>query len=136
MTWLPPLRLAAVATFAAATAVCGGGNSGGGGNPTPTGPTTPADGMTITITSSGVNPRSLTVPRGSRVTFVNNDSRSHEMASDPHPSHGSCPEIDQVGFIAVGQSRATGNLNTARTCRYHDHNLFDNTSLQGTIIIQ
>ena len=30
-------------------------------------------------------------PSGQSVTFVNNDTRSHEMASDPHPTHGTCP---------------------------------------------
>jgi hypothetical protein len=38
-----------------------------------------------------------------------------------------------VGFLAVGQSKQTGNLNTARTCGYHDHNDPDK---RGTIRIQ
>jgi plastocyanin len=105
----------------------GGGGGGGGGTPT----------TTITITSAGVNPKSLTVARGTQVTFVNSDSRSHEMASDPHPTHGSCPEIENgVGFITPGQTKQTGNLNTARTCGYHDHNRDTDTSLQGTIVVQ
>jgi len=36
----------------------------------------------------------------------------------------------------VGQSKQTGNLNTARTCGYHDHNRNFDTSLQGSIVIQ
>ena len=47
--------------------------------------------------------------------------RSHEMFSDPHPEHTDCPEINQVGFLSPGQSRQTGNLNTVRTCGFHDH---------------
>jgi hypothetical protein len=70
------------------------------------------------------------------VTFVNNDSRSHEMHSDPHPQHGDCPEIDQVGFLQPGQSKQTGNLNTVRTCSYHDHNQPSVESLQGMIVIR
>ena len=117
---------------------CGGGGSssgGGGGGGTPTSPTTPAA-ATITITANGVSPRAVTVPVGSRVTFVNNDNRVHDMASDPHPEHTACPEINQVGFLSANQSRQTGNLNTARTCGYHDHNRDTDTSLQGTITIQ
>src|SRR5688572_16537967 len=77
----------------------GGGGGGGGGNP-------PVATTTITITSSGVNPKNITVTRGTQVTFVNNDSRFHEMDSDPHPTHGSCPEIENgVGFIQPGQSK-------------------------------
>ena len=111
----------------------------GGGSSTPTAPTpTPggSSGATITISSSGVSPRAVTVSVGSRVTFVNSDSRPHDMASDPHPSHGDCPAVNDAGFLQPGQSRQTGNLNTPRTCRYHDHNRESDTSLQGSITIQ
>jgi plastocyanin len=101
--------------------------SGGGGGTT---------GPTITITSSGVSPKTLTVSPGTQVTFFNNDSRSHEMASDPHPTHENCTAINQVGVVGAGQSRQTGNLNTVRSCGYHDHSLPENTSLQGTITVQ
>ena len=47
-----------------------------------------------------------------------------------------CTAINTVGLIVPGQSKQTGNLNTVRTCGYHDHVLFSNTSLQGTITIQ
>ena len=30
---------------------------------------------------------------GQSVTFVNTDSRSHDMESDPHPAHTACPSI-------------------------------------------
>jgi len=106
-----------------------GGSGGGGGGSTNT--------TTITITSSGVSPRDITVALGSRVTFQNNDSVSHDMASDPHPEHTLCkPELDAVGFVQPNQSRQTLNLNTARVCTYHDHNQPSNTNLQGTIRIQ
>jgi plastocyanin len=109
------------------TGPSGGGGGGGGGG---------AAAATITITSSGVSPRDVTVPVGSRVAFVNNDTRNHEMNSNPHPSHGDCPAIDEVAFIQPGQTKLTGNLTTARVCGYHDHNQDSNTSLQGTIRIQ
>ncbi len=104
----------------------GGGGGGGGGT----------GGTTITITASGVSPRELTVPAGTRVTFVNNDSRQHEMNSDPHPTHGDCPGIDDVAFIAPGETKLTGNLTQVRRCGFHDHNMPDVVSLQGTIIVQ
>jgi plastocyanin len=125
-----------------AAAGCGGGNdnSTGGGTPTtPTPPPTttpPVQTTTITITAAGVNPQRIVVSPGSRVTFVNNDTRQHEMNSDPHPTHGDCPPIDDVGFLAPGQSKQTGNLNTVRTCGYHDHNQPDTASLRGQIVIQ
>jgi plastocyanin len=105
-----------------------------GPNPDPGGGGTGT--TTFTITASGITPRSITVPPGTRVTFVNNDAVPHEMNSDPHPNHGECPAIDQVGFLASGQSKQTGNLNDVRTCGFHDHNRPDSTSLQGTIVIR
>ena len=131
----------AVAAALAAAAACGGGSSptspsdpgtgggsGGGG--------TVSDTATVTITSAGVvSPSAVTIRQGGRVTFVNNDSRAHDMASDPHPSHEDCPPMDQVGFMSTGQSRTSGNFNTVRTCGFHDHNLPGNTGLQGRITI-
>lgn len=136
-------RAMAAAAFALAVGCSSDNNSGGGGgNPNPGGPGGGGGGgggtaTTITITSSGVSPKTLTVARGTQVTFINNSSVPHEMNSDPHPSHTDCPEINSVGFLAAGgQSKQTGNLNTARTCGYHDHQREFDTTLQGTITIQ
>ncbi len=105
----------------------GGGSSGGG---------TVSDTATITISSAGVvSPSTVTIRQGGRVTFVNNDSRAHDMASDPHPTHEDCPPIDQAGFLSPNQSRTTGNLNVVRSCGFHDHNLPSSTGLQGRITI-
>ena len=123
------LRGMVAAALAAATISCGGGSSDTMPSPLPNGPT-------ITITASGVSPRTITISRGTQVTFVNNDSRSHDMTSDPHPEHTDCPEINQVGLLRSGQSRQTGNLNTARTCGFHDHDNPFNATLRGSITIQ
>jgi plastocyanin len=121
--------------LAALAASCGGASSTtspDSGSPVPT-PT----GLTITISTQGVvAPKTLTIKAGSQVTFVNNDSIAHLMFSDPHPEHTDCPEINQVGFLPPGEARQTGNLNTIRTCGYHDHDLPLDTDVQGSIIIQ
>jgi plastocyanin len=122
-------RLMALMAAAGVLASCGGSSDDG---TTPS----PVPAATITITGSGVSPKSVTVPRGSQVQFVNNDTRSHQMNSDAHPEHTDCPELNAVGFLAANQSRLTGNLNTPRTCGYHDHDLPNNTSLHGTIVVQ
>jgi plastocyanin len=130
-----------LAVALAATMLACGGGSDDTGSPTPPsggggGGGTGTVAATITITAAGASPRSVTIPAGSRVTFVNNDSRAHDVASDPHPVHTDCTDINQVGFLTVGQSRTTGNLNTRRVCGFHDHNLPDDASLQGTITVQ
>lgn len=132
------IRNLMLAGLAAATVACGSSNGDGGGTPTtPTNPTpSPSPTTTITISANGVSPQSITVPVGSRVTFINNDSRAHEMNSNPHPTHGDCPPLDDVGFLAPGQTKLTGNLTVARTCGFHDHTQPDVPSLQGQIIVQ
>jgi plastocyanin len=130
----PGTTVALLALLGLVLSSCGGddnptGPSGGGGG---SGGTIAA---TITITLNGVSPKDVTVSAGSRVTFVNNDNRPHEMASDPHPEHTDCPEIT-VGFIQAGQSATTQNLNRVRSCGYHDHTQPTVASLQGTIRVQ
>lgn len=91
---------------------------------------------TITITSNGASPQNIQIALGSRVKFVNNDNRSRNMTSDPHPDHTDCPELNQVGFLTPGQERETGNLNTVKTCGFHDHDDSGNAKLKGSIKIQ
>lgn len=109
---------------------------GGGGGGTPTAPSNPTVTNTITITAQGASPRNIQITAGSRVTFVNNDTRAHNMTSDPHPEHTQCPELNSVGLLTPGQSRESGNLNTVRTCGFHDHDNPGTTSLTGTVTIR
>ena len=134
----------AVTGLALAVSACGGGGSstpsgpsGGTGGGTSGGGTGGATATaTITIGANGaVSPSAVTITQGGRVTFVNNDSRSHEMSSDPHPSHEDCPPLDQVGFLAPGQTKTSGNLNTVRVCGFHDHNIPTAAGLQGRITV-
>jgi plastocyanin len=130
----------AVAAALATVLACGGGDGGSG----PSGPSGPvvsstgsvgAIGATITITSSGVNPSQVTVSVGQSVRFVNNDSRSRDMTSDPHPSHTNCPSLNR-GVITAGQSRDSLGFGNAGSCGYHDHNDPDNNAFKGRITIQ
>jgi plastocyanin len=126
---------AAVAASLAVIAGCGSKSSGTSPTPSLTCSTLP-DARTILIVNNAVCPQTLTVPRGSQVTFINNDNRPHQMNSDPHPEHTNCTELNQVGHLEAGQSRQSGNLNIARTCGFHDHINDQNRALQGTITIQ
>ena len=91
---------------------------------------------TVLIVKSAVCPQTLTVSPGSRVLFINNDSGEHQMFSNPHPEHTDCPEINQVGALQPGQQRETGNLNSVRSCGFHDHLHDSIRALQGTIVIR
>lgn len=126
----------AVAALAMMSA-CGGGGS------SPTSPSSPVSGSpgpsgaTITIGSNGaISPSQVTIAVGQSVTFVNNDTRTHDMSSDPHPTHTDCPETNAVSTLTPGQTKMTNAFPSARTCGFHDHNNPDSTALQGRIVIQ
>ena len=125
--------LAAAAVAVTSALSCGGSSST---TPTPGGGTTPTGTNTIVISDNTLSPQNITVARGSQVTVTNNDSRDHEMDSDPHPEHTDCPELNQIGFLNPGQSRQSGNLNTARKCGIHDHGDPNRATLKATITIQ
>jgi plastocyanin len=119
---------AAALTVSVLMASCGGG-SPSAPDPTPSNPNT------FTLSASGVSPKEMTVAPGTRVLFVNNDTRPHDMASDPHPEHDNCRELN-VGTLNPGQSRESLNLVTVRTCGFHDHDNPNNTSLQGRVVVK
>jgi hypothetical protein len=122
------------ALFLAAALSCGGSSSSNMG---PTGTCTPsANPNTLVLMSNSICPKTLTISRGSQLIITNQDSNTHEMASDPHPEHTDCPEINQIGFLSPGQTRSSGNLNTARRCGIHDHNNSTSDALKATITIQ
>jgi plastocyanin len=92
---------------------------------------------TVTITSSNrFQPPEVRVLVGGRVTFVNQNTRAHDITSDPPHLHTDCPAIMDVGFIQPGQTKQTGALNTVRTCGFHDHMQENNPDLHGRIIIE
>ena len=110
----------------------------GCGSDSPSSPSGGSDGTiaaTLTITSTGISPRTVTVPVGSRVTIVNNDTQQHNMNSDPHPEHTNCPALN-LGVLTPGQSRTSQNLTSARVCGMHDHDQPTNTLWQPTITVQ
>ena len=131
------MRLICAVLAAVSVIGCGGGSSAPSTPTTPTPTNSTSDIATITIGTDGrVSPSTVTIPRGGRVTMINNHNVSHEMASDPHPEHSDCRELNDWGFLQPGQQRTSSNLNTARTCGFHDHNRPSDSALTGRIIIQ
>jgi len=123
----------AAVTVAAVALSCGGSSS----STSPSGSCTPStNANTLVIMNGAICPQTLTVTRGSQLTISNQDSRNHNMASDPHPDHTDCPELNQIGLLSTGQSRSSGNLNTVRSCGLHDHDDPNNGSLKARITIQ
>jgi plastocyanin len=119
-----------------------GTNTGSPTNPTPpvsSQPSPEAGGggpATVNITATAFVPSEVSTTVGSRVTFVNTDTRPHDMLGGPDHTRLDCPEVDVVGFIVPGQSRDTGIFTVARVCEFHDHNNVGNPAFQGRIIVR
>lgn len=133
---LAHLSLRAPATVVVLVLAACGGSGGGPGAPNPpAAPPATAPAFTVTITAAGASPRELRVPIGARVTFVNQDSRAHEMLSAPHPLHTDCPAINAVGMLNAGQTKSSDALNVQRACGFHDNMRDGDTTLRGQILV-
>ncbi len=135
---LEALSVPAIVGMLSIATACGGGGGGGAGSSTPTAPSpgggSAAPSATIRIGSS-VTPADVRIDTGDSVRFVNDSSRVHEIKSDPHPTHGSCPPIDRSGTLQPGASTVVGPFTLTGTCHYHDHSDPENASLRGQIRI-
>lgn len=85
----------------------------------------------VSVTSSGFNPPSITVRSGTTVTFRNDGTGSHWVASDPHPSHTGLPGFD-LGGMQPGQFK-TFTFEKTGTFGYHDHL---DAKIRGTIVVR
>ena len=86
---------------------------------------------TIEITAGGFSPATVTVTKGTTVTFVNRDSTPHWPASGVHPTHQLCPSFDALRGLQTGESyRFT--FNEVKECPFHDHL---NVSLRGKVTV-
>ena len=122
-----PIRLLFFSLAAALAAGCGSSNS----SSTPASPSTPTvTGPSVSIvagasllTSTAYSPGSLTVARGSSVTFVNNDNTSHTATASG--------QFD-TGLINPGSSK-TVTLSSAGTVTYR---CTIHPNMLGTIVVQ
>jgi len=87
--------------------------------------------VTINMTSSGFSPSTITVKKGTKVTFKNTDSTPHWPASNPHPTHTDMPAFDALKGIAPGESY-THTFDEVGRWKFHDH-LFSTRG--GTITV-
>ena len=107
-----------------------------GGNSSPTAPGQPGpSGATITILANGtLSPSQVEINVGQSVTFVNQDSRNHQMSADPHPSHADCPQIQVL--TRPGETKLSNALPTAKVCGLHDHLDPSNVNLLGRVTVR
>jgi hypothetical protein len=92
-------------------------------------------GITLTIVANGITPNNATINAGQSIMLVNNDSRAHEISSNPHPVHTDCPALN-FGSLSPGQSRTSNALTAAGTCGFHDHLDPNNAAWQGQVTVR
>ncbi len=100
------------------TSPYGGGNTGTGGGP-------PAN--TVNMQNVSFVPNTLTITKGTTITWQNKDSYSHTSTSDT-------PGLWDTGDIPGGSSKTT-TFNTAGTFHYHC-TYHASMGMTGTIIVQ
>jgi len=125
-TWLRKVLRRAAVPFVAAAVVAAACNS----------PLSPTSAATITITATGVSPNEVHIKAWNHVTFINNDTRPHNIVSDPVNEHSDCPSINEVGYIPAGSSRDTRTLSITRVCGFHDHLNLDDDTMRGRIVVE
>ena len=87
---------------------------------------------TVRYTDTGYEPKELSVPIGTMVTFVNERKKDMWVASDPHPAHTDLPTFDQFGYGKPGEQYLY-TFDTVGTWAYHDHL---NPEKEGVIIVK
>ncbi len=88
---------------------------------------------TVTITTSGVSSKTITVAKGATVTFNNNDTVEHIIASNPHPSHTDLPGFELE--LSSGASKSF-TFSKVGSWGYHDHDDPFNAGVQGTVVVK
>ena len=74
----------------------------------------------ITITRQGVTPRILVVAPGEQITVRNADTVPHQIFSGPYLERSACPALNQIGYLAPGETRLSGNLTVSGVCPFLD----------------
>ena len=117
---------------------------------TPTTPTpttaTPTSEVIIKITANGFEPEEVEIPKGTKVTWINEQPNPSWPASDVHPTHevypGSSikkcgtPEQDKIFDACRGLNQGESwsfIFNEVGEWYYHDHL---NPSLKGKIVVK
>jgi hypothetical protein len=87
----------------------------------------------VSIGATGVTPQILHILGDTGITFINRDTRAHEIRSDPHPGHTECALMN-LGPIPGGSSRETVKIVSGQGCGYHVEGDPASRSFQGFVL--
>jgi plastocyanin len=97
-----------------------------------TGPSDSPRTASVSIRAEGFNPSYVAVRPGGQVTFTNDDTVAHQVASDPHPAHSGCPELNSPVLQPGQRYRATMGQTS---CGYHDEQRLDVLGFRATVAV-
>lgn len=86
---------------------------------------------TVAYTDTGFAPKTVTVKKGTNITFINSSSKSMWVASAVHPTHQLLPGFDQLKSVSVGGSYEY-TFEKVGTWKYHNHVQASDT---GTVVV-
>lgn len=90
------------------------------------------EGETVEITPDGFSPETITVSKGTTVTFVNKDADPHRVASDDHPIHDDLPGFDSDMPLRTNETYSF-TFEKIGTFTYHDH--LNHLDYKGTVVV-
>jgi len=85
----------------------------------------------VRITASGFEPSTLVVEQGTKITWVNTDSRPHQVMANPYPKGSDLPNLKSE--ILNNAQTYSYFADRAGSFNYHDQ---INPTVNGTIVIQ
>lgn len=86
----------------------------------------------VTINSTGFLPQTLLIKKGTQVTWINTDKKSHQVVSDPHPVHSQLPALNETKPITSNSSYSY-IFSTSGTFTYHDEQ--NPLKFKGTVVV-
>lgn len=87
--------------------------------------------MTVTYADSGFSPQTITVKKGTTVTFANSAGTGMRVASALHPTHQLLPGFDQLKSAGKGGTYEY-TFTKVGTWKYHNHM---NASDTGSVVV-
>ena len=88
--------------------------------PTITESVTPDGAAVVSYTDSGFSPKTITVKKGTAVTFKNDSTSKMWVASGVHPTHQLLPGFDELTSVVNGGSYEYTFVKVG-TWQYHNH---------------
>lgn len=86
----------------------------------------------VLIENNEFVPATLTVKKGTTVTWINKDQAEHWVVSDPHPTHSDLPDLNSKKGLLQNETYQF-TFNEIGEFNYHDEK---NNTITGTVVVE